>query len=260
MQSIHKFNIIAILFIITVFSSCQKVININLNSTMSRYVITGNITNQAAPYTVSLTKTIDVSQDNIFPGVTGAKVVITDVTMGIIDTLKDMGAGVYQTSLINGVIGHKYNLYINASNNVFVATSTMPDAVTLDSLYTQKSPFGRSLQVVPVYTDPAAKGNYYHFTEYVNGVAGSDLNARSDQLINGQVMKSPIRSSKIESGDNVLVSMECIDSFVYNYYFTLSQTENQNSATPANPVSNISNGALGYFSAHTVSAKDVIVP
>ena len=260
MQSIHKFKIITSLVFIIVFSSCQKVITLNLNSTMSRYVITGNITNQAAPYTVSITKTVDVNQDNIFPGVTGAKVVITDATAGIVDTLKDMGAGVYQTNLINGVSGHTYQLYINAASNIFVASSTMPDAVTLDSLYTQMSPFGRSLQVVPVYTDPTKKGNYYHFTEYVNGVAGSDLNARSDQLINGQKMTSPIRTSKIESGDNVLVSMECIDSFVYNYYFTLSQTENQNSATPANPVSNISNGALGYFSAHTVSTKDVIVP
>lgn len=260
MQNHNKIYIIATVFFITVFSSCQKVIDVNLNSTLPRYVITGNVTNQPAPYTVSITKTVDFSQDNTFPGMTGAIVVITDATLGIVDTLKDIGAGKYQTNNINGVSGHKYQLYINAASNIFVATSTMPDAVTLDSLYTQMSPFGRSLLIVPQYTDPTATGNFYHFHEYVNGVEGSDLNTRNDRLINGQVMKSPIRSSKIEKGDMVQVSLECIDSAVYNYYFTLSQTENQNSATPANPVSNISNGALGYFSAHTVSTKEVIVP
>jgi hypothetical protein len=51
--------------------------------------------------------------------------------------------------------------------------------------------------------------------------------------------------------------MYCIDKNVYNYFFSLLQVTGNNggfqSASPDNPITNISGGALGYFSAHTVS-------
>jgi hypothetical protein len=58
--------------------------------------------------------------------------------------------------------------------------------------------------------------------------------------------------------------MYCIDSAVYNYFFQLFQSGGagsfNTSASPANPTSNISNGAYGYFSAHTVTSKNGYVP
>jgi hypothetical protein len=53
--------------------------------------------------------------------------------------------------------------------------------------------------------------------------------------------------------------MESVDSGVYTYLRTLQQTINQNSATPANPLSNITGGALGYFSAYSYSSQTVII-
>jgi hypothetical protein len=56
--------------------------------------------------------------------------------------------------------------------------------------------------------------------------------------------------------------MNCVDKNVYDYFFTLSGVTGNNgfqTATPANPVSNISNGALGYFSAHTTQRVKVEV-
>ena len=54
--------------------------------------------------------------------------------------------------------------------------------------------------------------------------------------------------------------MQNIDPVVYKYWFSLSQnaTGETQSASPANPVSNIKGGALGYFSAHTISTKSII--
>jgi hypothetical protein len=62
-------------------------------------------------------------------------------------------------------------------------------------------------------------------------------------------------------GDTVAVEMHCIDPAMYKYWFSLSQsaTGETETASPANPVTNLSGGTLGYFSAHTVRSKSIIV-
>jgi hypothetical protein len=112
---------------------------------------------------------------------------------------------------------------------------------------------------VPVYTDPITPGNYYHFAEVKNDTLTSNISIRNDNLVNGQVIKQPIGGG-LQAGDRVTLTLECIDSTMYQYYYTLEQTKNQNSATPANPLSNIKGGALGYFSAHTSHSRSVLVP
>jgi len=56
--------------------------------------------------------------------------------------------------------------------------------------------------------------------------------------------------------------MYCIDENVFKYFFELRQLLNANpfnEATPANPDTNLTNGALGYFSAHTIQSKSLTV-
>ena len=252
-----------LILLLMAFGACKKVINVNLNSTSSRYVVEGNVTDQAGPYLVTITKSINFDQDNVWPTVSGAIVVITDVTAGHVDTLTEATPGNYNTHIITGVPGHKYQLYVNAANHVFTATSIMPAVVALDSLYTQANPFGgKHPELVPLYTDPILVGSnyhYYHFTEYKNDTESSNIIIRNDALINGQVVRMPIGGDGLNSGDSVAIYLECIDSGIYQYYSTLNQTEDQNSASPSNPLTNLTGGALGYFSAHTSSLKTLIV-
>jgi hypothetical protein len=66
----------------------------------------------------------------------------------------------------------------------------------------------------------------------------------------------------LQSGDTLEVKMYCVDKNIYNYFFSLGQITGNNSfnsASPANPNSNLSNGALGYFSAHTVARQKLLV-
>ena len=60
-------------------------------------------------------------------------------------------------------------------------------------------------------------------------------------------------SSYINPGDQVTIEMHCVDNPVWQYFNTLGQARGNNAQaiTPANPLSNISNHALGYFSAQT---------
>ena len=56
--------------------------------------------------------------------------------------------------------------------------------------------------------------------------------------------------------------LKCSDQNVYTFYSALLQLSDGGPGggiTPTNPPSNISNGALGYFSAHTVRKKSVVI-
>jgi hypothetical protein len=70
---IYTFSLIAF-----IFCSCEKVIDIDLNKADSRIVIEGNITDQAGPYTVRISKTVNFDESNTFPAISGALVKISD--------------------------------------------------------------------------------------------------------------------------------------------------------------------------------------
>jgi len=56
------------------------------------------------------------------------------------------------------------------------------------------------------------------------------------------------------------VEMHCVDQSVWSYFNTLGQARGNNSqsVSPSNPISNITNNALGYFSAQTVQSKQAV--
>ena len=69
--------------------------------------------------------------------------------------------------------------------------------------------------------------------------------------------KPTVADPDLVKGDVISVWLECIDKGVFEYFRTANSEGGQN-ASPANPVSNITNGALGYFSACSVSKDSII--
>ncbi len=63
-----------------ILTSCESVIDLDLNSTAPRIMIEGNITNEVGPYQVQLSQTVNFSETNDFPGISEALVIITDRT------------------------------------------------------------------------------------------------------------------------------------------------------------------------------------
>ena len=263
-----RLSIIAILLIVF-GTSCEKVIDLNLNSTSKKYVIEGNITDAPGTCAVKITQTKDFNENNDFPGVSGAVVTISD-NGGTPVTLTESTAGLYQTTTINGTTGHTYTMTVTVNGQTFTASSTMPVFVPFDSIFVENSAFGGNRKVASVvYTDPVGLGNGYHFIEYKNGVQESTVFARDDEFSDGRKVTAELLTfggsdddddkKKINTGDTVRVVMECIDPAMYKYWHSIDAASgDSNSATPANPVTNITGGSLGYFSAHTVSERSIV--
>jgi len=261
----RRLNIIvtAILTCLLAGLACKKTIQVNLNNAVPHIVIEGAVTNLPGPYRVRITKTTNFSNPNTFPPVTGAKVIITDSSTGLTETLIESAPGIYSTNVLQGIPRHTYHLSVTAEGQQYTASSMMPPLVPLDSVtYARNYGFDNKLQIDAVinFQDPPGLGNYYQFIEIVNGRLVPNTFVFEDRLSDGRYIRQTLYndSTYLRSGDTLLLKMYCIDKAIYNYFFSLiPATGNNNSeaVTPANPTTNISNGALGYFSAHT--EKDV---
>lgn len=247
-------------------SGCQKVVQLDLRTAPPVYVIEGNITDQPGPYTVRILQTTGFYAADTFPGVAGAVVSIRDGA-GYSEVLTDEGGGIYQTVNLQGVHGQTYALRVLIGKDSFSATSTMPYRVNLDSVYiTPVRNSGKSVLVaVPAFTNPVGPGiAYYYFDQTINGYLDKSFyywNSKfSEGLANTFNLERSSPDSTLHTGDNVRVEMQCLDLAMYNYWESMDQSASGSGGSyPGNPVTNLSGGALGYFSAHTSQVKSVIV-
>ena len=261
---------LAIVVGITSLASCQKVVTVDLKNAGAQIVIEGEINNQPPPYTIKVSKSVGFYDDNTFNGVSGATVIVSDNNT-VVDTLQMTASGIYQTTKITGTLGHTYNMKVVNEGVTYTAQSIMPFEVTFDSIKLLPRPgFGGqkpTFQLIPVYTDPANATNFYRFTIYKNGEQVQNTFIDDDEFSNGKTNDVPLFTDvDFKPGDFIQLNMLCIDYNVYEYFFSLQQNTssagggpNSAAATPANPVSNISNKALGYFSANTKATKTITI-
>ena len=241
------------------FSSCTKVIDVNLNSKDPQYVIEGVVTLGETTHQVKITRTLNLNESVAYPTVGDAIVFLTD-DLGNNVELEHAGQGTYQVSNYQIHEGRTYTVSVTIGSKIFQATSTVPPLVQMDTLTTFPFSFGPASinALVPVRFDIPDIANYYQFNLFEKGIQKRGVYIQNDDFNDGNIMLEPIFSDSIDSGDTITVEMYCIDKPIYKYFYTLLQ--NISGSTPANPTSNFSGGRLGYFSARTKDVKKVIIP
>jgi hypothetical protein len=245
-------------------TSCQKVINVDIKDASPQYVIEGSITDAPGPYNIRITRSIELNKDNDFPAVSNALVVISD-DLGHVDTLTQTTPGNYQTRTIQGMAGHAYTLNVFVDGQHFYTSSLMPQPVAIDSIYASRERHmgEESIRPVIVFRDPAGVHNYYRFRVFRDGIPDGQISILDDQFVDGQSVKQSFADmdSSFAASDNIRVELLGISKEMYEYYYSLQQTLMQSSATPANPIRRIQGeNVIGYFSAHTISVKTLIMP
>lgn len=267
-----RYPVIIILIIGCLFISCEKVINIDLDDAEKKYVIEGFITDQSGQCQVTISQSKHFYENNTFPAVSGATVSITDNSTGTVTMLSETEPGKYTHTSLAGVSGKTYSLQVSINGEIFAASSTIPQLVNMDSIFITSNRWfdGEVIKLANIeYSDPAGIANYYRFIRYRNGIKTKQTFVANDDLSDGRhtitklfIGDNDTETDRLLSGDEVKIDMLCIDAAVYKYWYSLEQsaTGDTQSAAPANPVSNITGGALGYFSAHTWQTKTMFVP
>jgi hypothetical protein len=259
-----KFNYTLVLLIsIFLFSSCEKVIDLNLKNAEPVIVIEGNISDQTENQFVRISKTIPFTESNTFNGFKGAKVTVTPPS-GIPINFTEVSPGLYRSQRLRGTPGQTYKLEVLADGKLYAASSTMPYPVIPDSVGFKKLSFFGNANIYPTvyYKDPSGVQNQYRYLLKINNKSQADI-VFEDRFNDGNPVSDVIiyDGDDIKSGDIIDIEMQSIDRNVFKYYFAISQIGGNGGppVAPANPDSNISNGALGIFSAYTKSTISIVL-
>lgn len=252
--------IILVPFLIFCIFSCEKVIDLPLKDSAPLLVIEGNINNQDTFSEVLLSESTPFSSGERIP-VSGAIVKIQEDNKNPM-LLNEEGEGRYILDNFRGKPGSTYYLNVSVNGQEYESISTMPQPVKLDSVgVISAAVFSEAvISAAVVYKDPIDVKNYYRFKVKINQIENTSYWVFNDRLTDGNVVTQTLTDldNKLHRGDLIEIEMKCIDSAAYNFWNTL-KSQSPGAAVPSNPVSNISNGSLGYFSAHTISQTNFLV-
>ncbi len=256
-----NYKIILGTLIVLAFTSCEKVINVDLKNAEQKLVIEGIVDNSGNPAKVSITKTVNFSSGNTFPTLSGVTVKITDNT-GTVFILTETSAGNYTNASLVGVIGNTYTLSVLAEGKTYIGKSTIPRGAPIDTVEQETLLVGNVLEKVVsvIYTDPIGLGDYCQVIQTPAGKKDKGIHIADDSFGDGGNFPFQIYSdnAKLKTGDNVKIELRFIDKTIFRYLKGLEDLQGGNTV-PANPDSNISGGCLGFFSAHTSESQSIVI-
>ena len=275
MQAVLK-SIFFIAGLSLILIGCERVITVDIKKVPAKYVVEG-VLNDDSTCWVRFSKTNAFDDTISLLGLSRARITISEEggeTAVLTETTG--GRGIYRARF-SGHPGRTYHLKVeydapstdeqNEPHQVFTATSTMPQKVTLDSLFiTERIFLGQKRLIGTIrYQDPPAPGNAYRYVQYIDGSEETTVFVTKDDLFNGRMVTDELlifnSEYTLRKCDQLRVVLQCIETPIYKFWYSMNQSSlgSSQSASPDNPASNIQGGALGYFSAHTVSAKNIAV-
>lgn len=254
----NKFYIPAILLLLCqLFSSCEELIDINLNDADPRIVIEADLNNLPNAQIIYVSRTVPFNDVRPKEIVGNAQVQVMGPQGSPIQFVFSEEHQGYVNSTFIPRENLTYSLRVMVDGEMYESTETMPMRVEVDSVgMLRENIFGDTYYFATLrFQDPAGIDNYYKYNVSVDDKPMKFFAVFSDKFNDGLYITHQIGSvdNDIEMTSQVIIRRQSISESVYRYWNEIQST-NPGSAAPANPTSNITNGALGYFS---VSNADV---
>jgi hypothetical protein len=286
--------------LIFILSSCEKDINIKLDPTTTNVVVNASIENGQYPLvalsrSLDYFSKIDnhilsasfIHNANVYViwGQIKAQLTEDSVPSG------SPGLEIYYYTFndstpgpkFQGQLNTKYGLEIDVDGKIFTATTTIPSvAKYIDSLWWIPAPDQEVdsgfVNLKAKITDPPGLGNYTRYYTSVNGgIFYPGLNSVfDDQVTDGTTYSVTIpqgvnRNLPINlndygffhMGDSVVMKLANIDKATYDFWRTMEynyQSVGNPFSTPTEVLSNVSNGALGYFGGYAAQYMSLYIP
>lgn len=275
----NKFCLIGILIFI-IFSSCEEVIEIDLNTSDPAFVVEAIIYKDSISQ-VRLTKTTSYFSLKEPDFIEDARIKISD---GIIsEELSYTDKGYYSGKSVTGTEKKTFNLEILYNGIIYKSESYMPAKTEILSVSYSKNntqtifnPSGKTMFTIACsFIDDPGVNNYYMIRYILDGevLTGSYYVMTEQNAVNGTIEISSINRADNDTihfsewmfyeGGAGEVQVFSIDKSVYDYFVQLNDIlfwkRRFNPPSPYNPESNIDNGALGYFAAWSFDLRKIIL-
>ncbi len=278
-----KKNIVLLSVIMMLTVSCVEIIDIELDTTYRRLVVYGKITTDSVRHSIELSATTDYFYNQPPPPLENAFVSVSFNDTFIVFAESMNHPGTYLApNAFRGIPGTTYYLDIadidideDGVNEHYKAEATMPVIARADSISLNRftTPFFSGFQVALWSPEPSGV-QYYNYKLQRNGVLInrnlSDFTIQPDDFFNNNYISgvpvgflnndNPVEF--IQPGDTVTLEINSITREYYDFIFEAqSELFGNNplfSGPPANVSSNLTNGAVGIFTAYSVERVSTI--
>lgn len=234
MKNIKK--VIALIGLI-LFSGCEKVVDIDLNTMEPKLVIDANIKWQKG--TIGNVQTIKLSTtssyyDTQIPTVSGATVFITDATNTVFNFVESNVAGSYICSDFTPVLNRNYTLTVISNGSTYTATETLKPVPQIDRIeQVNNTGFsGKDIEIKTYYSDDGTTEDYYLFKFKPSYTAIPIYFAQEDLNFQGNQIFGLYRSDKLKPGQNFDVTLMGISKQYYNYMRILISIAGNSTGSP----------------------------
>jgi hypothetical protein len=257
------FQIICLLSIVF-FSSCEDVIEVDLDTAPAKLVIDaalkwkkGTTGNQQ---TITLTSTTDFYATEV-PPASGANVFVTNENTVRFDFIETPGTGNYVCSNFIPEIGQTYLLTVIYQEQTYTATEQLVAVPQIDSVEQNDNAglTGNEIEVKFLFQDPENTPNFYLIQFYTPYSVMPEYDVIDDAFFQGNQIFGLYASDRLKIGDEIQFTLHGISQRYYNYLNILLSVAGTNSGSPfqtppatvrGNIINqtNFNNFALGFFS------------
>lgn len=265
---------IVILMALTL-SSCEEVIDVDLDTAETRLVVEAPILWQKN--TSGRTQRIKLSTttsffNEVIPSVSGAKVTVANSTNRVFNFNEVETPGEYYCTNFIPEINETYTLTIELNGVTYTAIEKLQSVAPIDEV-TQDDEGGIArdeIQIKTFFDDPANEVNFYLFQYAYKDELYQNLSTTDDDFFQGNRFFSLSSKDDIEVGDEVTVTHYGISKSYYNYLSILIKISGGDSGGPFQSppatvrgniinTTNKDNYALGYFSLGEIDSKTYTV-
>ncbi|WP_395045291.1 DUF4249 domain-containing protein [Flavobacterium sp.] len=268
-------KLIISLLIITAFSSCEDVIDVNLNTAEPKLVIDASIKWQKGTVgnnqKIKLTTTTSY-YNNIIPIVSGATVFIINSTNTVFNFIETPATGEYLCNDFIPIIDETYTLTVIYNGNTYVSTDKLISTPIIETIEqeTVQGLSGDEIQIKFFYQDNGLQNNYYLIGFKKSGIIFPEYGVLDDKFFQGNQMFGFYTNEELNPTNTLDMTLQGITLRYYNYMNKLINIAGSAGGSPfatapatlrGNIINqtNSANYPLGYFHLSEIDLKNYIV-
>jgi hypothetical protein len=266
-----KATLLILFFISIFFTSCEEVVDVDLDTAPPKLVIEAAINWQKGTtgkqQTIKLTTTTGYFE-NVIPTVSGAIIFIKNSQNNQFNFTEIPKTGRYVCSNFNPVIDETYTLTVISNGITYTATEVMKSVAPITRIEQNDEGgiAGDEIEVRAFYDDPADADNFYLYKYVYSNKVMSNYYVSEDKFFQGNEYFSKSDDDDLKIGDDVEITHYGISKQYYNYMSILVSIAGSNvggpfQSPPATVKGNIinttdkANYPLGYFSLSEIDIK-----
>jgi Domain of unknown function (DUF4249) len=245
------------------FTGCEEVVDVDLDTAAPRLVVDASINwvkgTAGNEQTIRLTTTSGYYETTV-PPVSNATVYITSGSGNIYNFTESASPGYYTCTNFEPEIGQTYTLTVINGDQAYTATETLYAVPEIGNIVQDNEGgfFGEDIEVRFYYQDNGAENNWYMVRFDANVLAFPDYDVMDDSFTQGNEMFGIFIDEDLAPGDVLDIKLYGTSQRFYNYMLKLLEVAGSGGGGPfdtppatvrGNVVNTINEGnyALGYF-------------